>query len=73
LEPNHTEFIFVDDGTERKFGREIVFRGRLEQAISGNYFGPRPDGNLPRQYSTFSETQPLCPEESGSYEILSSF
>ncbi|CAF1681388.1 unnamed protein product, partial [Rotaria sp. Silwood1] len=34
LEPNHTKFIFIDDGTERKYGREIAFRAQLEQAMS---------------------------------------
>ena len=41
LEPNHTEYIFVDDGSERKYGREIEFRARLEQAISGGFFASR--------------------------------
>ncbi|CAF3941979.1 unnamed protein product [Rotaria sp. Silwood2] len=38
LEPNHTEFIFIDDGSDRKYGREISFRARLEKAISGDFF-----------------------------------
>ncbi|CAF5141419.1 unnamed protein product, partial [Rotaria sp. Silwood1] len=38
LEPNHTKFIFIDDGTERTYGREIAFRAQLEQAISGGFF-----------------------------------
>ncbi|UJR33550.1 hypothetical protein I4U23_020992 [Adineta vaga] len=41
LEPNHTEFIFVDDGSERKYGREISFRAKLEQAISGGFFASK--------------------------------
>ncbi|CAM4802278.1 unnamed protein product [Rotaria magnacalcarata] len=41
LEPNHTEFIFVDDGSERKYGREITFRANLEQLISGDFFAAR--------------------------------
>jgi hypothetical protein len=45
IEPNHTEFIFVDDGTERQYGREIAFRARLERAISGDFFGARPTAN----------------------------
>lgn len=35
IDPNHTHFIFVDDGTEAKFGGEITFRARLEHALSG--------------------------------------
>ncbi|KAK7475589.1 hypothetical protein BaRGS_00033178, partial [Batillaria attramentaria] len=34
LDPNYSHFILVDDGTERKFGREIEFRTNLEQMIS---------------------------------------
>lgn len=41
LQPNHTEFIFVDDGTERTYGGEIAFRARLEEAISGGFFGSK--------------------------------
>ncbi|CAF5018026.1 unnamed protein product, partial [Rotaria sp. Silwood1] len=41
LEPNHTKFIFIDDGSEEKFGGEIEFRACLEKAISGNFFGTR--------------------------------
>lgn len=38
LEPNHTQFIFVDDGTQGKFGSEIKFVGRLQRALSGGFF-----------------------------------
>ncbi|CAF1186955.1 unnamed protein product [Rotaria sordida] len=41
LEPNHSEFIFIDDGTTRKYGGEIEFRAQLTQAISGGFFAPR--------------------------------
>lgn len=34
LDPNHTHFILVDDGTTAKFGREIKFRAALERFIS---------------------------------------
>ena len=34
LDPNHTHFILVDNGTFRKFGTEIEFRGVLEKFIS---------------------------------------
>lgn len=35
INPDHTHFIFVDDGTEGKFGGEINFRTQLEQHIRG--------------------------------------
>ena len=41
LEPNHTEFIFVDDGTIQKYGREIAFRAKLEAAISDGFFSSK--------------------------------
>ena len=34
LDHNHTHFLLVDNGTERKFGEEIAFRTELEQYIS---------------------------------------
>ena len=34
LDPNHTHFILVDNGTEKTFGVEIKFRVALEQYIS---------------------------------------
>ncbi|CAL1535907.1 unnamed protein product [Lymnaea stagnalis] len=34
LDPNHTHFLLVDDGTEGKFGIEIEFRSALEKFIS---------------------------------------
>lgn len=45
IEPNHTNFIFVDDGSVRAYGVEIQFRAELEQAISGGFFGPHPQGH----------------------------
>ncbi len=33
LDPNHTHFIFVDDGSEGQFGKEIKFRARLEHEL----------------------------------------
>ncbi|CAF2799267.1 unnamed protein product [Rotaria sp. Silwood2] len=38
LEPNHTEFIFIDDGTPSKYGSELEFRSRFERAIAGESF-----------------------------------
>ena len=34
LDHNHTHFILVDNGTEKKFGGEIIFRATLEHYIS---------------------------------------
>lgn len=34
LDYNHTHFILVDNGTEKKFGAEIKFRAALEHYIS---------------------------------------
>ncbi|CAG5118818.1 unnamed protein product, partial [Candidula unifasciata] len=34
LDPNHTHFILVDNGTQHKFTVEIPFRAKLEEAIA---------------------------------------
>ncbi|XP_022111614.1 transient receptor potential cation channel subfamily M member 2-like [Acanthaster planci] len=34
LDPNHTHFILVDDGTVGSFGVEIKFRAKMEKEIS---------------------------------------
>lgn len=34
LDPNHTHFLFVDDGRSGKYGEEIHFRARVEKHIS---------------------------------------
>ena len=47
LEPNHSEFIFVDDGTKGKYGGEIEFRARLEEVISGGSFQSKSAGDAP--------------------------
>ena len=33
LNPNHSHFILVDDGSEGQFGREIEFRSKLEAEL----------------------------------------
>ncbi|CAF4200084.1 unnamed protein product, partial [Rotaria sordida] len=38
LEPNHTHFIFIDDGTKHQYGGENEFRAQFERAISGESF-----------------------------------
>ncbi|KAK3605984.1 hypothetical protein CHS0354_019664 [Potamilus streckersoni] len=34
LDPNHSHFIMVDDGTQHKFATEITFRANLEKEVS---------------------------------------
>ena len=34
LDPNHSHFILVDNGTEGQFGKEIAFRAAFEQFMS---------------------------------------
>ena len=34
LDPNHTHFVLVDNGTENTYGTEIEFRAALEEHIS---------------------------------------
>ncbi len=33
LDPSHTHFLLVDNGTFRKFGTEIVFRSEVEEML----------------------------------------
>eukprot|EP00049_Salpingoeca_infusionum_P005565 m.93692 g.93692 ORF g.93692 m.93692 type:complete len:1531 (-) comp13006_c0_seq1:106-4698(-) len=40
LDPNHTHFLLVDDGSDEQFGREIVFRGQFEQEAARVYDCP---------------------------------
>ena len=35
LDPNHSHFLLVDDGTRGRFGREIETRAALEDQICG--------------------------------------
>ncbi|CAF0985618.1 unnamed protein product, partial [Rotaria sordida] len=70
LEPNHTKFIFVDDGSEKKYGREIAFRAKLEQAMSGRFFSSKATTNSLNQYASLCEASSLRSENSGSYENL---
>ena len=34
LDPNHSHFILVDNGTQKQFGTEIEFRGKFEKSAS---------------------------------------
>ncbi len=65
LEPNHTQFIFVDDGSEKKYGGEIWFRARLEQAISSGFFSSKNTANSNTQYTSLQGTASIRPEVSG--------
>ncbi|CAF1418808.1 unnamed protein product [Adineta ricciae] len=38
LEPNHTPFIFIDNGTKHQYGVETEFRTQFEKCISGEAF-----------------------------------
>ncbi|XP_077993759.1 transient receptor potential cation channel subfamily M member 2-like [Glandiceps talaboti] len=46
LDPSHSHFILVDDGTCNKYGTEIELRGKLERAISEIHQETEKDGNL---------------------------
>ena len=35
LDPNHTHFILVDNGSQNQFAVEIPFRAKLEESIGG--------------------------------------
>ncbi len=69
IEPNHTEFIFIDDGTERQYGREIAFRARLERAISGDFFGSRATAT-PSPLLSLSERPPIFTEQTIREEMF---
>ncbi|CAF1439584.1 unnamed protein product [Rotaria sp. Silwood1] len=71
LEPNHTKFIFIDDGSEGQFGREITFRARLERAISGDFFGARSRTTSTADMSTSTTTTPsFRPEQSDPVPVV---
>ncbi|XP_077993758.1 transient receptor potential cation channel subfamily M member 2-like isoform X2 [Glandiceps talaboti] len=46
LDPNHSHFILVDNGSSGSYGTEIELRGKLERAISEIHQGKDKDGNL---------------------------
>lgn len=46
LDPNHTHFILVDNGTTEKFGVEIALRSRLEKLLSMRKMDPTGKGEL---------------------------
>lgn len=64
LEPNHTKFIFFDDGTTNKFGREIAFRAKLEKALSGDFFASKHTTNFLKQTASLPGSMPVRQEQS---------
>lgn len=46
LDPNHTHFILVDNGSENKFGVEIKFRAKLENELRRGRSYDRKRNNL---------------------------
>ena len=65
LEPNHTEFIFIDDGTQRKYGGEIEFRANLERAIAADFFAPQSASTVTHSSQYLSTTNALHSKASG--------
>lgn len=45
LESNHTDFIFIDDGTKHHYDDEIQFRNQFERAISGEHISLNTNNN----------------------------
>ncbi|CAF2960103.1 unnamed protein product [Rotaria sp. Silwood2] len=70
LEPNHTKFIFIDDGTERTYGREIAFRAQLEQVISGGFFSSKTMTSSSNQSESISGTSFLQSENSNPVPVV---
>ena len=70
LEPNHTKFILIDDGTMKKFGGEIVFRAKLEQAISAESLNCKRSTNSVNQNSSSTRRESSGQENSSENENL---
>lgn len=58
LDPNHTHFILVDDGSENQFGKEIEFRAHLEAELrkgrSLKYYESKRSQRLKKQQQQLS-------------------
>ena len=69
LEPNHTEFIFVDDGTKGKYGGEIELgiELRLEEVISGGFFQSKSADDAPGDDAGPIDTASVRPGESTGF------
>lgn len=76
LEPNHTQFIFVDDGTKGKYGGEIEFVGRLQRALAGGIIQSRTTSyssfeNMGEMNNTLSQqNEPNSSDISSFFSIL---
>ncbi|CAF4102270.1 unnamed protein product, partial [Rotaria magnacalcarata] len=70
LEPNHTEFIFINDGTQRKYGGEIVFRANLERAIAEGFFTPQSSSNVTDSHRRLSRGISISPESSDPVPVV---
>lgn len=70
LDPNHTHFILVDDGTEGQFGKEIEFRAQLEAELqkgkSLRYYETKREMRLKTSSKSFISDQE---DENDSKEI----
>ena len=44
LDPNHTHFIFVDDGSTDEFGKEQELRGQIEKKLYTKWVNEKSDG-----------------------------
>ncbi|CAF2112637.1 unnamed protein product [Rotaria magnacalcarata] len=70
LEPNHTEFIFINDGTRREYGGEIKFRANLERAIAEGFSTPQSSSNVTDSLRRPSRGIPMRPESSDLVSVV---
>ncbi|CAF5160675.1 unnamed protein product, partial [Rotaria magnacalcarata] len=70
LEPNHTEFIFINDGTRREYGGEIKFRANLERAIAEGFSTPQSSSNVTDSLRRPSRGIPMRPESSDLVPVV---
>jgi transient receptor potential cation channel subfamily M member 2 len=68
LDPNHTHFILVDDGTEGQFGGEIQFRAQLEAELRKGKSLKYYDEKFKRKVCILKEDKEI--EEKSSKEII---
>ena len=65
LEPNHTKFILVDDGTVHKYTAGIEFRGKIEQALSERFFKSKTIADSKNQNLTRAASATLGQDHTG--------
>ncbi len=65
LDPNHTHFILVDDGSEGLFGKEIKFRAKFENELrkgkSLKYYENKRTQRFPTSNLEFQEKKEIVP------------